>query len=256
MQQVLPRGYDRAMSMRKDEAVREKSTQRGRPRSERSRRAILDAAAQLLTERGYADITIEGVAAKAGVGKTTIYRWWSTKADIYIDLYSELALMIVPPPDTGDYVRDLVILIQGAFKLYRETAAGLALAGIIAEAQGNAEVAERVRNGFAPSRRQVIMTILERGVRTGQIPPDADIQIVGDLLIAATWFSLLVKNRPLTARRAEQLVKAAIGSPLMSSHRGNSVVSSRAAARRHASTATPASAGSTATDRLSKRERT
>src|SRR5439155_507221 len=82
----------------------------------------------------------EGVAAKAGVGKTTIYRWWSTKADIYIDLYSELALQIVPPPDTGDYVRDLVILVQGAFKLYRNTAAGPALAGIIAEAQSNAAI--------------------------------------------------------------------------------------------------------------------
>lgn len=211
--------------------------QRGRPRSERSRRAILDAAAQLLIERGYADITIEGVAAKAGVGKTTIYRWWTTKADMYIDLYSELALMIVPPPDTGDYVRDLVILIQGAFKLYRETAAGLALAGIIAEAQGNAAVSERVRNRFAPSRRQVIMTILERGVKTGQIASTTDIQILGDLLIAATWFSLLVKSRPLTARRAEQLVKAIVNKPIVAapnaSARPTGTAKSVIATRRH-----------------------
>ena len=191
--------------------VRSNSVPRGRPRSERSRRAILDAAAHLLTERGYADITIEGVAARAGVGKTTIYRWWSTKADIYIDLYSELALQIVPPPDTGDYVRDLVILVQGAFKLYRDTAAGPALAGIIAEAQSNPAISEKVRGRFAPSRRQVIMTILERGVRHGQIPPTADIQIAGDLIIAATWFSLLVGNRPLTAARAEHLVTAVLG---------------------------------------------
>jgi AcrR family transcriptional regulator len=189
----------------------ESSTPRGRPRSERSRRAILDAAADLLTERGYAAITIEGVAARAGVGKTTIYRWWSTKADIYIDLYSELALHIVPPPDTGDYVRDLVILVQGAFKLYRDTAAGLALAGIVAEAQSNAAISEKVRTRFAPSRRQVIMTILERGVRNGQIARSTDIQTLGDLLIAATWFSLLVGNHPLTAPRAEHLVKAVLG---------------------------------------------
>jgi AcrR family transcriptional regulator len=181
---------------------------RGRPRSERSRRAILDAAADLLTERGYAAITIEGVAARAGVGKTTIYRWWSTKADIYIDLYSELALQIVPPPDTGDYVRDLVILVQGAFKLYRDTAAGPALSGIIAEAQSNAAISEKVRSRFAPSRRQVIMTILERGVKHGQIPRSADIQIIGDLVIAATWFSLLGGNYPLTAARGEHLVRA------------------------------------------------
>jgi AcrR family transcriptional regulator len=144
------------------------------------------------------------------VGKTTIYRRWSTKADLYIDLYSELALQIVPPPDTGDYMRDLVILVQGAFKLYRDTAAGLALAGIIAEAQSNATVSEKVRTAFAPNRRQVIMTILERGMRQGQIPRSANIQIVGDLIIAAVWFSLLVGNHPLTASRAEQLVKAVL----------------------------------------------
>src|SRR2546425_664598 len=131
----------------------------GRPRSERSRRAILDAAATLLSKRGYADITIEGIAAEAGVGKTTIYRWWSTKASIYIDLYAELAARIVPPPDTGDFARDLSLLIRGAFKLYRETAAGLALAGIVAEAQSNATVSRIVRNEFAPSRRHVILAI-------------------------------------------------------------------------------------------------
>lgn len=188
--------------------MRTRPTARGRPRSERSRRAVLDAAAQLLAERGYADVTIEGIAAKAGVGKTTIYRWWSTKAEIYVDLYSELALKIVPPPDTGDYVRDLVILVQGAFKLYRETAAGVALAGIIAEAQASALVSKMVRTVFAPSRRQVLMTVLERAVKRGQIASSVDIQVTGDLLIAATWFSLLVGNRPLTARRAEQLVRA------------------------------------------------
>jgi AcrR family transcriptional regulator len=194
--------------VQKINALVQSTPPRGRPRSERSRRAILDAAAELLTERGYAAITIEGVAARAGVGKTTIYRWWSTKADIYIDLYSELALRIVPPPDTGDYVRDLVILVQGAFKLYRDTAAGPALSGIIAEAQSNAAISEKVRSRFAPSRRQVIMTILERGVKHGQIPRTADIQIVGDLIIAATWFSLLGGNQPLTAARAEHLVRA------------------------------------------------
>ena len=184
---------------------------RGRPRSERSRRAILDAAAKLLSERGYADITIEGVAAEAGVGKTTIYRWWSTKAAIYIDLYSELAAQIVPPPDTGSVERDLAILVQGAFKLYRDTAAGVALAGIVAEAQSNATVSNIVRAQFVPSRRDVTLTILRRAAKRGEIPAHLDLDVVSELITGAVWFYLLVGDGALTARRATQLVRTIMG---------------------------------------------
>jgi len=178
----------------------------GRPRSERSRRAVLDAAARLLSKRGYADITIEGIAAEAGVGKTTIYRWWPTKASIYIDLYAELAVSVVPPPDTGDFARDLTVLIQGAFKLYRETAAGLALAGIVAEAQSNAAVSRIVRNEFAPSRRHVVLTILERGARRGEISPHVDLELVAEIVAGAVWYNLLVGSSDLSDSHASRLV--------------------------------------------------
>lgn len=178
----------------------------GRPRSERSRRAILNAAATLLSKRGYADITIEGIAAEAGVGKTTIYRWWSTKASIYIDLYAELAVEIVPPPDTGDFAKDLSILIRGAFRLYRETAAGLALAGIVAEAQSNATVSKMVRNEFAPSRRHVILTILERAARRGEISKDVDLELVSEIIAGAVWYNLLVGIGDMTDRHASRMI--------------------------------------------------
>lgn len=199
--------------------MRPERVARGRPRSERSRRAILDAAAKLLVERGYTDITIEGVAAEAGVGKTTIYRWWSTKAAIYIDLYSELATQIVPPPDTGSVERDLTILIQGAFKLYRDTAAGLALAGIVAEAQSNATVSNIVRAQFAPSRRHVTLVILRRAVKRGEIPSNLNLEVVSELITGAVWFCLLVGDGALTARRGGQLVKTIMaGIPTASSN--------------------------------------
>lgn len=181
-------------------------TSAGRPRSERSRRAILDAAATLLSKRGYADITIEGIAAEAGVGKTTIYRWWSTKASIYIDLYAELAAKITPPADTGDFATDLSLLIRGAFKLYRETAAGLALAGIVAEAQSNATVSRIVRNEFAPSRRHIILAILERGAKRGDIPPDVDLELVSEIIAGAVWYNVLVGTGDLTDKHASRLI--------------------------------------------------
>lgn len=178
----------------------------GRPRSERSRRAVLDAAATLLSKRGYADITIEGIAAEAGVSKTTIYRWWSTKASIYIDLYAELAAKVAPPADTGDFAKDLSLLIRGAFKLYRETAAGVALAGIVAEAQSNATVSKIVRNEFAPSRRDVILAMLERGARRGDIPPDVDLGLVSEIIAGAVWYNLLVGSGDLSDNHAIRLM--------------------------------------------------
>lgn len=178
-----------------------------RRRSERSRRAILDAAAKLLTERGYTAITIDGIAAEAKVGKTTIYRWWPTKASIFMELYGELAAQVSPPADTGSLFEDLSLLLRGAFKLYRETAAGLALAGIVAEAQSNALVSRVVRNDFAPSRRQIILTILERAALRGEIPAGVDIDIVSEVVAGASWYCVLVGSGQLTDRHAVRLTE-------------------------------------------------
>ena len=178
----------------------------GRRRSERSRRAVLDAAAELLSNRGYTDITIEGIAARASVGKTTIYRWWPTKASIYMDLYAELAAKVTPPADTGDVAKDLTLLLKGAFKLFRETAAGLALVGIIAEAQSNPAVSKIFRNEFAPSRRHIILAILERAAKRGELKKDVDLELLSEAIAGASWYCLLVGSAALTDRHATRLI--------------------------------------------------
>lgn len=180
---------------------------RTRRRSERSRRAILDAAARLLTERGYVDVTIDAIVAAARVGKTTVYRWWPTKASIFMELYAELATDITPPPDTGSVATDLAQLLKGTFRLYRETAAGLALAGIIAEAQSNATVSRIVKNDFAPSRRNIVRQLLERGVARGEIDPQVDLDLVTEIVAGATWLNVLVGTSALTDRHATQLTE-------------------------------------------------
>lgn len=182
----------------------------GRPRSERSHRAILDTAARLLRERGYADITIEGIAAEAGVGKATIYRRWPTKASLYMVLYAELAAQIVPPADTGDLVTDLALLVRGAFKLYRESAAGLALAGIVAEAQSNAAVSSVVRNEFVPSRTHITLAILQRAAKRGDIRKDIDLGLASEVVSGAVWFYVLVGKGMLNDKGATRLVKTLV----------------------------------------------
>jgi AcrR family transcriptional regulator len=190
--------------------VHKSGAQVGRPRSERSHRAILDTAARLLRERGYADITIEGIAAEAGVGKATIYRRWSSKASLYMDLYAELAAKIVPPADTGNLVTDLALLVRGAFKLYRETAAGLALAGIVAEAQSNAAVSTIVRNEFVPSRTHITLAILQRAAKRGDIRKDIDLGLASEVVSAAVWFYVLVGKAMLNDKEATRLVKTLV----------------------------------------------
>lgn len=187
-------------------------SERGKPvrRSEKSRRAVIDAAAKLLTERGYTAITMEGIAGEARVGKATVYRWWPSKASIFMELYAELADQVTPPADTGSVVEDVTLLLRGAFKLYRETAAGLALAGIIAEAQSNAAVSRIVRHDFAPSRRHIILHLLERGVERGEIARDVDLELLSEVLAGASWYCVLVGSGQLTDRHATKIVETVL----------------------------------------------
>jgi len=172
-----------------------------------TQRAILDAAAKLLSQRGYTDVTIEGIAAEAKVGKTTIYRWWPTKASIFIDVYSELSARVVPPPETADLTNDLRLLVKGAFKLYRSTAAGLALAGVVAEAQSNPEVSRIVRAEFVPSRRLLSRRILERAVVRGEVPGSINLDVASELITGAVWYYVLVGTGPTSDSAADQLVE-------------------------------------------------
>jgi len=181
-------------------------TQPSRRRSEQSRRAVLDASSRLLTERGYADITIDAISLASGVSKTTIYRWWPTKASIFMELYAELAQRGTPPPDTGNVQTDLTQLLKGTFKLYRETAAGVALAGIVAEGQTNPSVSLLLRNDFAPSRRHIVSTLLRRAVERGELSGQTDVELVAEIVLAITWHTVLSGSGQLSDPYAERLV--------------------------------------------------
>src|ERR1700676_1081643 len=108
---------------------------RGRPRSEHSHRAILDAANALLDERGLADLTIDEVAQRAGVGKATIYRRWPSKGTLVFEAFSADFLARQPLPDTGSLRADLLAALRGWVKTVRGTVTGRTLVGLIAEVQ-------------------------------------------------------------------------------------------------------------------------
>ena len=94
---------------------------RGRPRSEASWQAILAAAMELVAETGYAELTIEGIAARAGVGKQTIYRWWPSKADILLEAGATKAELHVPVTDQGSYRADLRTFLEASYEIAKST---------------------------------------------------------------------------------------------------------------------------------------
>lgn len=168
-------------------------------RNKQSHQAILDATLLLLGEKGYFNLSIEGIAASAGVGKQTIYRWWPSKAALVIEAYAEKLNQRTPLPDTGTVREDLVALLTTAFDGIRKNPSACALTGVMAEAQTNEAIAEQFYSGFIQGRRERAMTIMQRGITRGEIDPATDLDAAADLIFGPMWYRLLLRHAPLDA---------------------------------------------------------
>jgi AcrR family transcriptional regulator len=166
---------------------------RGRPRSAEADQAILNATLRMLGTHGVAGTTIEGVAADAGVGKTTIYRRWPTKTDLILAALSD----IVPPgdpPDTGSMAGDMAALAE----TQRRRLAGSALPGIVprvlAESMSDPELhqnfVDRVVNPF----RELLRLFIERGIERGELRPDLEVEALVDLLHSIPIYKILMSR--------------------------------------------------------------
>ncbi|MFJ4091759.1 TetR/AcrR family transcriptional regulator [Kitasatospora sp. NPDC089913] len=177
----------------------------GRIRNEDARDAVLAAAIELVEELGYQSVTVERVAARAGVAKSTIYRWWKSKAPLVMEAYRTTVQQRMPEPDTGAVADDLTAF---ATALYGVTAHPLrvrTLRGLMAEAQLDPAFAEPFRE-WVESRRAVVLTLLGRGVQRGELPATADLDAATDQLFGLFWYRLLVGHRPLEPARAAEHV--------------------------------------------------
>ena len=190
------------------EAVVPSPAPRGRPRSERAHQAILDAANELLEERGLVDLTIDEVAQRAGVSKTTIYRRWPTKGTLAFEAFSADRLARVP--DTGSLRGDLLTALRAWIRVNRGTVKGRTLTGLIAEVQRDPELAEIWREGVIGPIRAHHRTIVERAIERGEVPPDVDSDVVLDLIFGAAYHRLLQSHLPLTDRFAQSVVDTVV----------------------------------------------
>jgi AcrR family transcriptional regulator len=179
-----------------------------RRRSQRCHQAILQAAVELLEEKGYAAVTIEAIAARAGTGTQTIYRWWPSKAAVILEAYRVQAAYTVP--DTGAVRTDLLQVLHQLFEVLNTTA-GLAVTSLIAEAQLDANFAATFREQLINNCRDTLRLVLQHGVERGELQPDLDPELVIDAVYGPVWYRLLLKHAPLDQRFAEAVVNLLLG---------------------------------------------
>ncbi len=182
----------------------------GRPRSETARQAILKAAHEELLIRGPGELTIEGIAARAGVGKQTIYRWWSSKADVVLDAMLDRASADIPIPDEGSLGADLRAFLTSTFRMREEQ--GPVLVGLMAQSVLDPAFGQAFRERFLAGRRATLRGLFERAAERGEIPSEVDVTLLVDMVYGVLWYRLLVEHAPLddgTARDLAALVTRA-----------------------------------------------
>jgi len=196
------------MTTAADEAMVERRP--GRPRDARADEAIIRASVEVLADKGPAGFTVDEVAARAGCGKATIYRRWSSRASLLLETAHRMGLepSVV---DTGSVRDDLVALMTQFGTKLTDTPAGRILPGVIAEAAVNPEM-RLVLSRFVHERRDRPRLALTRGVERGELPPDTDVELLLDVLGGSVFYRVLVSGEPGDEAFAKRLVDLVLAS--------------------------------------------
>lgn len=183
-------------------------------RSERARVAILEAAYDLLLDEGFLAMTIEGIAAKAGVGKQTIYRWWPSKSAVVFDAAlhaGEQAADSGGLPDTGDLEADLRLVLHAIVDELRDERRSAAQRTIMVESMHDDELAEKVVEHILRPQLELTKERLRSAVRAGQLGPDTDVDTLPDALYGPIFYRWMLRTQPLTHTFADQILTTALG---------------------------------------------
>ncbi len=172
----------------------------GRPRSERAREAVLQAVDDLLVDVGYTAMTMKGIATRAGVSRQTVYRWWSTKAEILFEASAADAEEELSVTATGEPLRDLTAYLGALVHFLTRSPAGIAYRALLGEAQHDPEVAHLLatKDVLGDSAR----TVLARTVPGYDTPPA--VELATARLIGPIFFSIMSGRDPARLDPAEQ----------------------------------------------------
>jgi AcrR family transcriptional regulator len=180
---------------------------RGRPRSRSADKAIVDATLELLAERGFQAATIDAIAARAGVGRNTIYRRWSGKEELIADAIRELGADL--DMNEGDDLYSVLLdWIRDFTRVFSDPLFGRILPAVLGELERNPSFAVAYADRVVRPRREALVELLERAAERGELRRGADVDQIVDLLAGAPFVRLLpIGLPPLTERYAEKLLE-------------------------------------------------
>jgi len=180
----------------------------GRPRRSATSHAILKATRELLAQGGVHGLTVEGVAERSGIAKTTIYRRWRSKEDLALAALLEVIREEPPVVHTGNTRTALSAYLGQLIKNVNSRLYGRILRGLISEMAIDRELARGFREQVLARRTTAIRGLLARGIDRGELRPDLDLEIAVDLLLGPIYYRLLMSGEPLTSGFIDRLVRA------------------------------------------------
>lgn len=177
----------------------------GRPRSEKSMQAILDTTNKMLLMTSVRDISIESVAKKAGVGKTTIYRWWPNKVALVLDAISG-PMASLPAPVSGAKPKDLLEKQLERFARICRGRGGKIIAEVYAESQGHTETQALFFEKFMLQHEEILASILDQGKASGDFRSTLNTALTVDMIYGAFFYQLMSNPNPLDQNFANEII--------------------------------------------------
>jgi AcrR family transcriptional regulator len=177
-------------------------------RSEQARQSVLRAVDDLLVERGFAGLTIEGIAARAGVAKQTIYRWWPSKVDILLEAFADDMAEHLTPPDLGSLSLDLSAHLHNLAQFLTTTDPGAVFRALAGQAQHDPAVAVRFRDDCLSQQRLRDRVPFERAVERGELTSDLDLDFAVDQVFGPVYYRILVTGEAVPQSFTDSLVFA------------------------------------------------
>jgi AcrR family transcriptional regulator len=181
-------------------------------RTARSEKAILDATRELLAEGGVRELTVERVAARSGVAKTTIYRRWRGKDELALAVLIDMVENVVATPDLGDTRKELIAFVNAAVRILGSTLMGRVMQGLVSDLATDPELATAFRERIVAMRLGEVHRLIERGIERGDLRPDADPELAHELLFGPVYYRLLLSGAPLDKGLAQRIVDAVLPS--------------------------------------------